>query len=469
MMKISILLASWIAAICCTYVDEKQVAATLSPATEAGYIYFLLSPDNPSEWVNVFKDPFDLNNPQLVRLEKGKKELDSIYSTSPLAVSIGSIGRKCYENNYTLFPGDSILLHKDCSRQGYIQIRNRKVNDLELNFSHHLNKNRIGINRYYFQEMVSETHEKKRLPVTAEKSYQASIAYADSLLNKKLVSDVFAQEIKHKLTLYYLTYKISSKQTDTGFLRNDLFIHALSNPDTLVGSHAGRQFLVKYANSRFFMPPGGDMDLYDQIVSRYHGKSRSLLLYNYLDKLGQENKKLFQKYYIRFLNDCPDEQLRKNITGNYVTINKSGSKKAILQSMSNDKLLSYESILQTNKGKVIYVDLWASWCGPCLAVMPEAQKLREKYDNTKITFVYVAMDKRKMDWKNALGKALLTDQPASYLLLEPDKNELVTQFKITSIPRYLLYDKKGVLVSANAPGPAKMLSNNMIGKLIDEP
>lgn len=116
------------------------------------------------------------------------------------------------------------------------------------------------------------------------------------------------------------------------------------------------------------------------------------------------------------------------------------------------------------KGKKVYVDIWATWCGPCIAEIPALKQLENEFKNQDVTFVSVSIDEDKdIDkWKNFIVQNQLT---GLQLLAKDDWNsELVTSYNIKGIPRFLLIDEEGNIISSNAPRPSdenvkKLLSN----------
>jgi len=109
--------------------------------------------------------------------------------------------------------------------------------------------------------------------------------------------------------------------------------------------------------------------------------------------------------------------------------------------------------LDSLKGKVIYIDLWASWCFPCRQEMPELKKIHAQYhNNDKIVFISIAVKDNAN--RNARYKVLHEIQP-DWLQLEDQNNSVYDAYAVNSIPRYILIDKHGNIVDFDAPRPGK--------------
>ncbi|MDR3006572.1 MAG: TlpA family protein disulfide reductase [Sphingobacterium sp.] len=102
------------------------------------------------------------------------------------------------------------------------------------------------------------------------------------------------------------------------------------------------------------------------------------------------------------------------------------------------------------KGNVVLIDMWATWCGPCRAEEPHWEKLNEEFKGKPVSFVGVSIDKDKPKWD-----AYVKDKKLKGIQLHAGvENELVNAYIVDGIPRYILIDKSGNLISADSPRPS---------------
>ena len=110
-------------------------------------------------------------------------------------------------------------------------------------------------------------------------------------------------------------------------------------------------------------------------------------------------------------------------------------------------------VLKGLKGKVIYVDFWATWCRPCCAEMEPAARLRNEMEGKDVDFIYLSTDEEHADMCGSLEKLQLKGCKV-YRILNPKAARFMYEYKIDLIPRYMLIDKNGIIVNDNAPRPS---------------
>lgn len=110
--------------------------------------------------------------------------------------------------------------------------------------------------------------------------------------------------------------------------------------------------------------------------------------------------------------------------------------------------------LESLKGKYVYIDVWATWCGPCRQEIPFLQKVEERYHGKNIEFVSISIDVAKDHEK---WKKFVTDKNLGGIQLFADadwKSAFTQAYGINSIPRFLLIDPQGNVVDADAKRPS---------------
>lgn len=100
--------------------------------------------------------------------------------------------------------------------------------------------------------------------------------------------------------------------------------------------------------------------------------------------------------------------------------------------------------------KLVFIDVWASWCGPCISSFPKWNKLIEDYSNMdEIAFLTVSLDDDRSKWKNALEKLSLSGLKL-YAGNKAFDSEFATSFEIKSLPSYIAIDEKGKILSISS-------------------
>lgn len=101
-------------------------------------------------------------------------------------------------------------------------------------------------------------------------------------------------------------------------------------------------------------------------------------------------------------------------------------------------------------GKYVYIDVWATWCGPCRGEIPHLKKLEHKYKGKNIHFVSISCDQDKAAWE----KMVKEDKLEGIQLHFGKDQSFMDEYMIRGIPRFILLDREGKIIESNATRPS---------------
>jgi peroxiredoxin len=127
-----------------------------------------------------------------------------------------------------------------------------------------------------------------------------------------------------------------------------------------------------------------------------------------------------------------------------------------------------EVVLSELKGKVIYLDFWATWCLPCLMQMKNSKSWKAKFKNKDIVFLYLSLDKNKSAWEKHVKS---NDIPGIHLIASGGdvyKSQIARLYKIKKLPTYFLIDKNGKIAFKPERGRNITRVENKIWELLKD-
>ena len=122
--------------------------------------------------------------------------------------------------------------------------------------------------------------------------------------------------------------------------------------------------------------------------------------------------------------------------------------------------------LEDLRGKYVYIDVWATWCGPCIAEIPHLKKVEAKYHGKNIEFVSISVDTEK-DYEK--WKKMVVSKELGGIQLFADKNwtsDFIKAFGINSIPRFILIGPDGKVIKADAARPSSASLTELLDGLV---
>lgn len=125
-----------------------------------------------------------------------------------------------------------------------------------------------------------------------------------------------------------------------------------------------------------------------------------------------------------------------------------------------------EYSLESFAGNLVYIDVWATWCGPCKGEIPYLQQLEKDYHGKEIIFVSISTDSNRDAWLKMVEEEQLggVQLHAGSEWGENGMKGISRDYAIFGIPRFMLFSKDGKVISSDAPRP----SSDEIRKMIDE-
>jgi len=118
--------------------------------------------------------------------------------------------------------------------------------------------------------------------------------------------------------------------------------------------------------------------------------------------------------------------------------------------------------LKDYAGKWVYIDIWATWCGPCRREIPHLRNLEAKYSGLPIEFVSISSDSDRDAWRKLVTKQNMKGEQLRF----DGKDRFMESYKITGIPRFILLDQEGKIVDPDMTRPSDPATVETLDKLL---
>ena len=210
-----------------------------------------------------------------------------------------------------------------------------------------------------------------------------------------------------------------------------------------------------------------------KLKSGIAGIGTDILVTHFIYAFSKDDLANFTKEKKELLSYVAHPLFRKNADRRLTEVVQQAEKLSSLEGINiydyrQDTLTStlFEHLLQQYKGQVIYIDNWATWCGPCIAEMPHSKRLQEELKDKNVVFVFLCSQD---NFNNDRAKVIIAENQLKgehYFMNFPQSASIESKFSSRGIPRYMIVDQQGKIIDNDAPRPSAEACKEKILELV---
>ncbi len=387
--------------------------------------------------VNYSLDKF--TSGQFVKLVSGRV-VYPLYFKSNLPFSISINDSQSFKSK------DVTYLGKGAEVQSYLLSVDKQTDELFL--------------KYDFQNMSEKNLEHILDSISVVKlGLENNIEINDAFLKHNLSASVFY--FNALIKTYYLFWKADEKSLYSP--KDSLFLSfkkdVVYNDDQLVDNSTYIDYLMIDLESDLYgngeSPATSSIEMLKLLEKK---KASPLILnklsFNITERHIKANKANFTKETVAIFKKLnTNSQNIAKIEEDVKAISKffPGEKAPSFTFETKDKELVS---LSDFKGKLVYLDFWATWCGPCRKEIPFLKELEHDYTDKEIVFISISID-RLSDYEK--WKLMLVENEMSGIqVYAGNETPVLAEYDIQFIPRFVLIDKEGRFINSSAPKPSSI-------------
>jgi thiol-disulfide isomerase/thioredoxin len=259
---------------------------------------------------------------------------------------------------------------------------------------------------------------------------------------------------------------LKSFHTDTSYLTSSYYLFFIANLNMFFNIQSQTSYIekIKALRSKTNSPESSSIDLsfenqrqlsfncFVTIVSKLNDRSISnLLITNRLfEELKQSKVDLINETNLLLITDT---LIKERFLAQINALKNTQANLNNLNLYDSDGELLLKSLKDKYSGRIIYIDLWATWCSPCFIEMKKADIIKKKYKNNEIVYVYLCCESDKNIWERKIKELEISGE--HIWLNSMQYKDLYLKFNISGFPHYVLINRKGKIVDINAPRPSE--------------
>jgi thiol-disulfide isomerase/thioredoxin len=436
-------------------------------------------------------------------------------------IEINFFQKKLSELSFQFKKGDSILVDYSDDGTPNINVLNRDIQYLDYNLykikdSILKEKQKISSFEEYFKYIqfpnkpmnIEDTQlfikEKQRL---AGNNFIKNLIKENLLLDSLFKTNSLSNEAydyyqskNHYIYLSYLAkekmlpyghkidYGIEDKSMNLSISQSKLdyenFKDLIKNNDSLLDYSYSKEFFEYYFFPKYFEDASTKTTtrfqkfgsthfeynkVFDSIITLdiLSKKEKDYYLYTYMSKIANNlDSEITIEYYKKFKEIVSDKIYVDAINGEFGLDKSNSTSLRLLDISGSSKTL--EDIINANNEKIIHVTFWATWCLPCIKQLPNLDSLRSNYKENDIVFINISIENDFQSWKLNKNNILLINVEHNYTIDNFYTSKIIKDNYIYYVPRYLVYDKNGVLINNDAPPPDSEYIYELLDKLLSQ-
>ena len=252
----------------------------------------------------------------------------------------------------------------------------------------------------------------------------AKTKYKEDAEFQQLVKGIDVNDPIHLRTNMAYTALNSMDTIDDTNDKEGYCLRLMELTDSLVTNPVMRHFMVQMIGQQYYTYGNGNSETFAQKFLEWAGDDKEIVQ----AMVDEAKQKQMSTEATKAGNAAPDVEL----------------------TTPEGKKVQLSSLIQ---GKFTYIDVWATWCGPCCKEIPFVEKLVEKYKgNDKVQFLSISIDQNEKAWKAKLEK----DKPqwAQFIIQGEVEAAFSKAWGITGIPRFIMINPDGTIFNGDATRPS---------------
>lgn len=281
-------------------------------------------------------------------------------------------------------------------------------------------------------------------------------SYLDSLIKNELISisfyDFFKRNLKHRENLRINQSIDFSKinfanilNTNATYL-NESYYHNLIQ--FYIFKHIEKLPIIK--NNTGFSKNMNEVFYKVLNDTTLNNEPKEIALYYVLNNIFSGTPNQSPSFYLeKFSTAFPFSRYLQKLIDDY---NLDMSENELNIKGIDNKEITFDQLIKKLKGNYVYIDFWASWCAPCRKSFEYSVPLRAGQLKDFVV-IYLAWNDNEDSWRLASKEESIDQYKHNFIIQNSKSSAFLRELNLESIPRYILYDKNGNLITKRAPSP----------------